>query len=351
VSGIVGHMTYAVLASNAAMQRELPVAALTRRHYASYLAGSYLGCDIQTLPASVCEDTGEEVGYGAGHLERSPITGGATTRWTLRLAGEEYTPHAVHGMFYGRSHLTFGWSESEERWTLPWESLPDYFAAVLADTVELFGYDHSQLAYVLGWITHVIGDSLIKGVKPGINLHLVDGRYTPRNRPIQDLISFHEVGDKELGLNWKLLMDDLVNTPVEPIQLHYMRASAPRGQLAELHAEAWTPGHGPLLRKTLAENRRYQRIRNERIIRQLALISTASGWECDRELSETAGGMTYAEMRRHAEAADFRHALWQIADCIADMFEQLVQRLGVLGNLGAIAAPTWQEISTGLGAR
>mgnify|MGYP001394367141 FL=1 len=130
-----------------------------------------------------------------------------------------------------------------------------------------------------------------------------------------------------------------------------MRASAPRGQLAELHAEAWTPGHGPLLRKTLAENRRYQRIRNERIIRQLALISTASGWECDRELSETAGGMTYAEMRRHAEAADFRHALWQIADCIADMFEQLVQRLGVLGNLGAIAAPTWQEISTGLGAR
>ncbi|MBT3267787.1 hypothetical protein HN371_11565 [Candidatus Poribacteria bacterium] len=325
MSGIVGHMTYAILASEAAARRELRVAALIRRHYASYLAGAYLGCDIQTLPASVCEDTGGEVGYGAGHLERSPITGGATRRWTLELGGNHYSPHTIYEVFYGRSHLTFGWSQGEAHRALPWDDLPGYFSAVLADVDGLFDSDERPLAYVLGWITHVIGDALIKGVQSGIDLHLLDGRYTPRNRPIQDLISFHEVGREELGLDWERLMGDLVNTPVEPIQLHYMRVSKPRGRLAELHPDAWTPEHEPLLRETLAENRRYQRIRNGRILRELALTETASDWECSEELSHTAGGLRYGEMLELAEAADFRGALSSISDRIADMFELLEQ--------------------------
>jgi hypothetical protein len=325
VSGIVGHITYAILASEEAARRELSVAALIRRHYASYLAGAYLGCDIQTLPASVCEDTGEEVGYGAGHLERSPITGGATRRWTLELDGSHYSPRAIHGMFYGRSHLTFGWTEDDTRHALPWKDLSGYFAAVLADVHDLFDSDERQITYVLGWITHVIGDALIKGVRPDISLHLLDGRYTPRNRPIQDLISFHEVGRKELGLDWPRLMHDLVNTPVEPVQLHYMRVSEPRGRLAELHGDAWAPEDEPLLRQTLVANRRYQRVRNGRLLRELALTETSSGRECGETMSKTAGGLRYGEMLELAEAADFRGALSGIADAIADMFEQVEQ--------------------------
>lgn len=53
MSGIVGHMMYAVLGEKAARQRKLPVAPIIQRHYASYLCGSYLGCDIQTLPEAV----------------------------------------------------------------------------------------------------------------------------------------------------------------------------------------------------------------------------------------------------------------------------------------------------------
>ena len=64
MSGIVGHTMYAILAAKAATQRRLPVAPLIGRHWASYLAGSYLGCDIQTMPEAVCVDTGKEVGYG-----------------------------------------------------------------------------------------------------------------------------------------------------------------------------------------------------------------------------------------------------------------------------------------------
>ncbi|MAF12488.1 hypothetical protein CMK11_18735 [Candidatus Poribacteria bacterium] len=323
MSGIVGHMTYAILASEEAARRDLSVAALIRRHYASYLAGAYLGCDIQTLPASVCEDTGEEVGYGAGHLDRSPITGGATRRWTLQLSGRSYAPQTICDMFYGRSHLTFGWTEDDTRHARPWDALPGYFAAVLADVHDLFDSDARQLAYVVGWITHVIGDALIKGVRPDINLHLLDGRYTPRNRPIQDLISFHEVGREELGLDWSRLMDDLVNTPVEPIQLHYMRVSEPRGRLAELHDGAWEPDDKPLLRQTLMANRRYQRVRSGRLLRELALTETSSGRECGEEMSKTAGGLRYGEMLELAAAADFRGAVSSIADAIADMFEQV----------------------------
>ena len=344
MSGIVGHVMYAILASEAAAQRRLPIASLTREHHASYLAGAYLGCDIQTLPASTCRDTGEDVGYCAGHLERSPITGGATTRWALRLDGEPYSPQTIHDMFYGRSHLALGWHESERDSTLAWEALPGYFAAVLTDAVELFGDGGHQAAYVLGWIAHVIGDCLIKGVRPGLDLHLLDGRYTPRNRPIQDLVSFHEVGRKELGLNWRRLMDALVATRIEPVQLHYMRVAEPRGRLADLHASHWAPEHAPLLRATLTENRRYQRVRNGRIVRQLGLVGEGLGRRCDAELSQTADGLQYAEMVALAAKADFRRALQTIADEIAGMFERLSPCLDALAASDASDVPAWSDL-------
>ncbi len=74
MSGIVGHATYAILGAKAARQRRLSVAPLIARHWAAYLAGSYLGCDIQTMPEAVCLDTGREVGYGTVPLEKSPLT-------------------------------------------------------------------------------------------------------------------------------------------------------------------------------------------------------------------------------------------------------------------------------------
>ena len=58
MSGVIGHMMYAILGGKAATQRKLPVAPLLNRYYASYLAGAYLGCDVQTLPAAICVDTG-----------------------------------------------------------------------------------------------------------------------------------------------------------------------------------------------------------------------------------------------------------------------------------------------------
>ena len=344
MSGIIGHMTYAILASEAAARRRLPVTALTREHHASYLAGAYLGCDIQTLPASVCRDTGEEVGYGAGHLERSPMTGGPTTRWVLSFDGEDYSPQTIHDMFYGRSHLALGWHAGESDRTLEWEALPDYFAAVREDVGELHGGSQRQIAFVLGWITHVIGDALIKGVQPGVDLHLLDGRYTPRNRPIQDLVSYHVVGREELGLNWPRLMNALVDAPVEPIQHHYMRVAGPRGRLADLHADAWAPGHAPLLRKTLSENRRYQRIRNGRIVEQLALVGEGADAVCNAELSQATGNLPYAEMLALATDANFRGALQVIADEIADMFERLSPCLDILALPDAEETPAWSDL-------
>ena len=74
-------------------------------------------------------------------------------------------------------------------------------------------------------MTHIVGDSLIKSVRPDLKLELLDGKYTPRNRPIQDLVTYHEVGRRELRLNWDALLADVADTPVEPIQMHYMRVA------------------------------------------------------------------------------------------------------------------------------
>lgn len=344
MSGIIGHTMYAILAGKAAVQRKLPIVSLIHRHYASYLCGAYLGCDIQTMPEAICVDTGQEVGYGTAPLEKSPLTGGDVRPWSLQFDGEQYRPREVHRTFYGRSHLVFGWNGTERAHTVPWDHLADYCAAVVADANELYGPGERQLAYLFGWMAHIVGDSLIKSIQPGVDLELLDGKYTPRNRPIQDLVTFHEIGVKELGLNWPALLTDLAETPIEPIQLHYMRVGQPRGELAASFPNAWAPKLAPLLSRVMKENRRYQRIRNPRLLKRYALEKTNDGWQCSEHLSHQAGGLTYVDMIGLAERADFRHALWQISEAVVTLFGQVVERSPEIQE-SKRQTPTWSEIT------
>jgi len=345
MSGIIGHTMYAILAGKAAVQNKLPIAPVIHRHYASYLCGSYLGCDIQTMPEAVCVDTGKEVGYGTAPLEKSPLTGGAVKPWSLKFDGSDYRPRDIHRMFYGRSHLVFGWSPADRKHTVPWDHLADYATMAVQDSIDLFGPGQRKLAYLLGWMAHVVGDSLIKSIQPGITLDLLDGKYTSSNRPIQDLVTFHEIGRKELRLDWEQLLTDLAETPVEPIQLHYMRVGRPRGMLAADFPNAWAPEHEKLLSRVLEENRRYQRIRNARLMQQYALTKTPSGWQCDVELSRRTGGLNYAEMVEAADKANFRHALWQMGEAIVKLFEQVIERVPALQELLDDTSPTWDDIT------
>ena len=345
MSGIIGHTMYAILAAKVAREKKLPIAPAILRHWPSYLAASYLGSDIQTLAEAICVDTGEEVGYGTVTLKNSPITGGPVKPWTLEFAERQYTPRDIHRLFYGRAHVAFGWSRDEASYSVPWDRLPDYFAAAACDAIELFGPGERKLAYLFGWIAHVIGDSLIKSVRPGITLNLLDGKYTPANRPIQDLVTFHEIGCREFKLDWADLLADLADTPIEVLQPHYMRVARPRGALAKKFPDGWTPQNELLLLSVLAENRRYQRIRNMRLLKQYALTKTDSGWQCDQQLSQQAGGLGYPEMVELADKANFRHALWQMGEAIARMFEQVIQREPLLQEVTPTDHPAWSEIT------
>jgi hypothetical protein len=342
MSGIIGHTIYAVLAAKSAEARKLPIAPVIRRHFPSYLSGSYLGCDVQTVPAAVCVDSGEHVGYGSGVPERSPVTGGLVKPWRLPYRGREVTPREIHDTFYGRSHLILGWSKDKTAHTIGWNDYLDFASDVAGDALELFGPSHRALAWVLGWMTHVTGDGLIKSVLRGINLHLIDGVYTATNRPVQDLVSFNQVGITDLGLDWEVLLDEAAKAPVEPVQLHYMRAAVKRGRLAAHFPDGWEPELEPLLRQVLAQNHRYQQIRNARIIRQLTLDAEGN---CDAALSQTANGLSYDEMLAAAENAKFQNALWQIGEIIADGFEKVIARQSLLQELPQPDEPTNQELS------
>ncbi|MEO2023969.1 MAG: hypothetical protein ABGX05_19250, partial [Pirellulaceae bacterium] len=106
MSGVIGHMMYAILGGKAATHRRLPVAPLLNRYYASYLAGAYLGCDVQTLPAAICVDTGAPIGYGSQLPAHSPLTGGAVRPYRLTVDQQQYSPREIHQLFYGRTHLS-----------------------------------------------------------------------------------------------------------------------------------------------------------------------------------------------------------------------------------------------------
>jgi len=334
MSGIVGHTLYAILASRAAEARKLPVCSAIRRHFPSYLSGAYLGCDVQTVPNAVCLDTGEPVGHGPVEVKRSPVTGGAVKPWTLSFEGREVTPREIHDTFYGRSHLILGWSSADRDLTMSGSGYLDYAADVAGDALELFGPDPRSLAWVLGWVTHVIGDGLIKSVLDGINFHLLDGQYTATNRPVQDLVTFNEIGIRELGLDWAGLLDGIAGAPVENVQIHYMRCGRRQGRLGAHFDAGWTPEREGLLRAVLEENHRHQKRLNPRLLRELTLRPGPDGRPvCDPGLGEAAGGLSYTEMLAAAEASQFRRALYEIGELIADQFERIIDRQAALENL------------------
>lgn len=345
MSGIVGHTLFALLGLKAASSRRLPVAPIAARHLASYLAGAYLGCDIQTMPEAVCIDTGREIGYGTVPIEQSPYTQGPVRPWSLRVGQRSYRPREIHELFYGRAHLVFGWSREQREHTVPWDHLPDYLAGVVDDTFQWFGPGERALAYVLGWMAHIVSDSLIKSVQPGIDLHLVDGTYTARNRPVQDLFMFHEIGVKELHLNWPALFADLVATPVEPVQSHYMRLATARGRLSEDFPDGWQPAHAELIDAVLRENRRWCRRHADDVLSDMQLVVGTDGTLDCNEALRLRTGFSYPQMVALAERAHLRRACLQMGEAVAEMFVAVLRRTSCLATFPVDDGPSWAELS------
>lgn len=318
MSGLIGHTMYGLLAEKAVKSRGLPVASLIAKHRASFLCGAYLGCDIQVMPEAVCVDTGREVGFGTVPLEKSPITGGAVRPWQLVHDGQMYRPKQIHELFYGRAHLVFGWTKEDMTLRVPWDHLADYCSLAIRDDMT----SERGLAHAFGWMVHIVGDSLIKSIQPGIRMHLLDGVYTPRNRIVQDQFTFHAIGG-ELGIDWPKTFADMAATPVEPLQPHYMRVGEKHGTLAKLFDDGWKPELQSLLITVLAENRRWLPRHTQDVLHVVSLTDGKAGEEAKR----VSGGLEHEKMLEIAEAAGMRRTLVTIAELCADLIEQVAARV------------------------
>lgn len=327
MSGLVGHSLYGILAAREAEKRSLAVASVLKRQQASYLAGAYIGCDIQVMPEAVCLDTGQEVGFGTVPLERSPVTGGAVKPWSLDYQGESYRPKQIHEMFYGRAHLVFGWAAADAKLAVPWDHLDDFCAMVIGDHVKTQPHTDASVAYLFGWMVHIVGDSLIKSIRPGIRMKLLDGTYTARNRPIQDLFAFHEIGIKEFHLDWPAIFKAMAATPVEPVQFHYMRIAEPAGELAKLFSDGWRPEQAGLLDAVLRENRRWLPHHTRDVLEDMTLGGSGGEITFSKRISSVVAGYTYAELMAMAERAQMRETLRIISDSSVDLFEKVLAKV------------------------
>jgi len=326
---------YGILAEKAVKSRGLPVAALIARHRASLLCGAYRGSDIQVMPEALCVDTGREAGFGTVPLEKSPYTGGAVRPWFLRHEGKDYRPRDIHALFYGRAHLVFGFHKADVSLRVPWEHLADYISRALRDGMA----SERATAYALGWVVHIVGDSLIKSVQPGLRMHLLDGVYTPRNRIVQDQFAFHRIGG-ELGLDWPALFRDMAATPVESIQSHYMRIGRPRGHLGGLFDEGWKPELASLLDTVLAENRRWLPHHTQDVLR---VVKLTDGKASD-EARHASGDLDHDQMLAIAEAAGMRQTLVTIAGQCADLIEQIVEQIPEWSPLPRAPDDEWKTL-------
>lgn len=335
MSGLIGHTMYGLLAEKAVKSRGLPVASIISRHRASFLCGAYLGCDIQVMPAAVCVDTGRAVGFGTVPLEKSPITGGAVRPWVLVHDGQMYRPKQIHELFYGRAHLVFGWTKDDMPLRVPWDHLADYCALAIRDDMT----SERGLAYALGWMVHIVGDSLIKSIQPGIRMHLLDGVYTPRNRIVQDQFTFHTIGG-ELGVDWAKTFRDMAATPLEAIQPHYMRIGEKRGKLGATFPDGWKPELQPLLATVLAENRRWLSRHTQDVLR----VVTLTDGQASEEAKRVNGGLEHEKMLEIAESAGMRRTLVTIAEQCADLIEQVVMQVPEWRGLPRKPLNEWSEL-------
>lgn len=337
MSGLIGHSMYGILALKEARARGLPVVPMMERHLPSFLCGAYLGSDIQVMPEAVCVDTGREVGFGTVPLARSPLTGGEVRPWSLVHQGESHRPGDIHRLFYGRSHLVFGWARGEEGLSVPWDHLADYIAPVMQD-----GMDHERgLAYALGWLVHIVGDSLIKSVQPGLRMHLLDGVYTPKNRIVQDQFTYHTLGG-ELGVDWETLFRDMAATPVEAVQPHYMRIGERSGRLGEVFSEGWRPELASLLEAVLRENRRWL-VHHTRDVLEVVRLKEGRVSEAAQSAS---GGLDHETMLEMAESAGMRRTLVTIADQAVDLMERVIAQVPAWKGLPRETGKKWGRLGT-----
>lgn len=118
-----------------------------------------------------------------------------------------------------------------------------------------------------------------------------------------------------------------------------MRCLPARGKLGGLFTEGWKPESGGVLRAVLTENRRWVREHAKDVLADMALRNG----ECSKRMS-TLAGMSYAAMVQAAEQARLRHALWQMGEAVAAMFEATQKRSARLAALPKDDGPDWETI-------
>lgn len=327
MSGLAGHTLYAFLALRQAEEWTPSVVPLLRRHLASYLAGAYIGADIQVMPEVVCVDTGKELGFGTVPVTESPFTGGPVRPWYLEHDGNRYRPSDIHRLFYGRSHLIFGWAQEMAGLKVPWDSLVRYAACVIRDWEAGGSGRDSGLAWIFGWLVHVVSDAMIKSRQPGLKMHLVDGLYTPRNRPIQDLFAFHQIGVGELKLDWESTFDSMAGTPIEEVQFHYMRIRSLGPVLSSAFPEGWAEQYGALLEAVLRENRRWLRRHAADVLAEMRLEEVSGRRLPSRLLRQWTGEWDYPQIIALAEQAGIRETLRVISEEIVGLFDHVLAEL------------------------
>ena len=97
---------------------------------------------------------------GRGNLACQGCGANLALRYTLKALGPKT-----------RMVFTETPSNPNMRIDLRAKGLPD---AVIEDALGLFGPGERPLAYVLGWMTHLVGDGLIKSIRPGaVNAEVV----------------------------------------------------------------------------------------------------------------------------------------------------------------------------------
>lgn len=327
MSGLAGHTLYALLALHQARDWTPSIVPLLKRHQASYLAGAYIGSDIQVMPEAVCVDTGKEFGFGTVPATESPFTGGPVRPWYFEHGGSRYRPTDIHRLFYGRSHLVFGWPKETEGLKVSWDALADYAACVIKDWKSSNHADESGLAWIFGWLVHVVSDAMIKSKQPGLTMHLVDGLYTPRNRPIQDLFAFHQIGVAELKIDWQATFESMAQTPVEAVQLHYMRIRSLGPALPNAFPNGWDAQRQGLLEAILRENRRWLRQHTSDVLGEMKLETVAGKLMPSPQIRQWTRELDYTQIVNLAERAGIRDTLRQISQEVVNMFDHVLAEL------------------------
>lgn len=248
------HTLFAHMALDALIAARHPLAGVAARRAAVLRVAATVGCDIQCMPYQTCQ--GCEAWYRHDRKsDRKCLVCGeeALADYFVDIRdGRRLKRTDIERDYYRHTHLVLGHDRGygvdpktapgPEEQPFP-QQVVDHLTFCLKDAERAAvprGQTENYVAFLLGWMTHVVSDALFKGCyRHAARIDFFGHQYAMAMLPAAETLSMTDIS-YDFGASWPTWRADLLDAERDGGALRHLTMGNP----PELYGPHWTAAHG-----------------------------------------------------------------------------------------------------------